>query len=70
MPQGNNAGGNVQQRMPPDPIGALQNLAGQGVGNERNMGMPVQGPNTQNMVPQQAPGNNPATNCIMILLFS
>lgn len=60
-PGANNANPGVQQGMP-DPIGALQNLARQGTGNNTNMGMQGPGPNPQNMVPQQAPGANNTTN--------
>ena len=45
----------------PDPIGALQNLARQGTGNNQMMGMAGPGPNQQGMVPQ-APSNT-AANC-------
>ena len=46
----------------PDPIGALQNLARQGTGNNTNMGMQGPSPNPQAMGPQQPPGATNANN--------
>lgn len=44
----------------PDPIGALQNLARQGTGNNQMIGMNGPGPNPQGIVPQSS--TNTATN--------
>ena len=55
MPTGGGGGPGMS-----DPIGALQNLARQGTGNNQMMGMPNPGPNSQGMVSQ--PNTNAATN--------
>lgn len=67
-PGSNNAGAGVQQGMP-DPIGALQNLARQGTGNNTNMGMQVPGSNPQNIVPQQPPNGANPTNRKLNYIF-